>query len=162
MYLKSNTLFALSYISRHTPYNMDFKIRGRPRQQERQKRIYVENIKQQLCMCSALFLYISWLSLHDNDVKMPDFTFYGGRKQATTKFSFSFWTWIWLLGIQFRRVRLHLTKNVSWINCDEDWRNANSLFRQRFRSRRHPWILNVSKLLTPLFIMKYCTLSCAG
>ena len=36
------------------------------------------------------FLYISLPSLHDYDVKMPYFTFYGGRKQATTKFSFSF------------------------------------------------------------------------
>ena len=28
-------------------------------------------------------------SQHDYDVKMPNFTFYGGRKQATTTFSFS-------------------------------------------------------------------------
>ena len=35
-------------------------------------------------------LYISLPSLHDYDAKMPHFTFYGGRKQATTKFSFSF------------------------------------------------------------------------
>ena len=35
-------------------------------------------------------LYISLSSLHDYDVKMPYFTFYGGRKQATTKFSLSF------------------------------------------------------------------------
>ena len=28
--------------------------------------------------------------LHDYDVKMPYFAFYGGRKQATTKFYFSF------------------------------------------------------------------------
>ena len=45
-------------------------------------------------------LYISLPLLHDYDVKMPYFTFYGGRKQATTKFSFSFWTWIWFLGIK--------------------------------------------------------------
>ena len=32
------------------------------------------------------FLYISLPILHDYDVKMPNFTFYGGRKQATTKF----------------------------------------------------------------------------
>ena len=38
------------------------------------------------------FLYISLPLLHDYDVKMPNFTFYGGRKQATTKFSFSFLT----------------------------------------------------------------------
>ena len=40
------------------------------------------------------FLYISLPSLqhclHHYDVKMPNFTFYGGRKQATTIFSFSF------------------------------------------------------------------------
>ena len=36
------------------------------------------------------FLYISLPLLHDYEVKMPSFTFYGGRKQATTNFSFSF------------------------------------------------------------------------
>ena len=35
------------------------------------------------------FLYISLPSLLDYDVKMPNFKFYGGRKRATTKFSFS-------------------------------------------------------------------------
>ena len=38
------------------------------------------------------FLYISLPSLHDYGVKIPNFTFYGGRKQATTNFSFSFKT----------------------------------------------------------------------
>ena len=36
------------------------------------------------------FLYISLRSLHDYDGKMPNFTFYGGRKQVTAKFCFSF------------------------------------------------------------------------
>ena len=36
------------------------------------------------------FLYISFPFLHDYDVKMPNFVFYGGRKQATTKLYFSF------------------------------------------------------------------------
>ena len=36
------------------------------------------------------FLYFSFPFLHDYDVKMPNFAFYGGRKQATTKFYFSF------------------------------------------------------------------------
>ena len=35
------------------------------------------------------FLYISLPSLHDYDVKLPNGTFYGGRKQATTNFSFN-------------------------------------------------------------------------
>ena len=37
------------------------------------------------------FLYISLPLLHDYDVKMPNFTFHGGRKQATTEFAFSFY-----------------------------------------------------------------------
>ena len=38
------------------------------------------------------FLYISLPSLLDYGVKIPNFTFYGGRKQAITNFSFSFKT----------------------------------------------------------------------
>ena len=34
------------------------------------------------------FLYFSLLLLHYYDVKMPNFAFYGERKQATTKFYF--------------------------------------------------------------------------
>ena len=34
------------------------------------------------------FFYISLPSLQDYDLQMPNFTFYGGRKQAMTKFSF--------------------------------------------------------------------------
>ena len=45
------------------------------------------------------FFYISLPSLHDYDVKLPNFTFYRGSTQATTKFPLSFWTWIWSLGI---------------------------------------------------------------
>ena len=46
------------------------------------------------------FLYISLPSLHDYNVKMPNFTMYRGTTEATTKFPLSFWTWIWFLGIQ--------------------------------------------------------------
>jgi len=35
------------------------------------------------------FLYISLRSLHGYDMKMSKSTFYGDRKQETTKFSFS-------------------------------------------------------------------------
>ena len=46
------------------------------------------------------FLYISLPSLHDYDVKMPNFTMCRGSTQAMTKFPLSSWTWIWFLGIQ--------------------------------------------------------------
>ena len=36
------------------------------------------------------FLYISLPLLHDYNMKIPNFMFYGGRKQAMTKFSFPF------------------------------------------------------------------------
>ena len=40
-------------------------------------------------MCITLFCTFLCPFLHDYDVKMPNFTFYGVRKQATMKFSFS-------------------------------------------------------------------------
>ena len=38
------------------------------------------------------FLYIPLPFSYDYDVKLPNFNFYGRRKQATTKFYFSFLT----------------------------------------------------------------------
>ena len=43
-------------------------------------------------------------------VKMPNFTFCEGRKQAMTKFSFSLWTWIWLIEIQLQKSSLAFDK----------------------------------------------------
>ena len=40
--------------------------------------------------------------LHDYDVNMPNFAFYGGRKQEMTEFYFSFSTSISCLGIQLQ------------------------------------------------------------
>ena len=63
-----------------------------------------ENVKKATSLISKTttshvhqtFLYISFPFLHDYDVKMPNFAFYGGRRQATTIY-FSFWAWIWSL-----------------------------------------------------------------
>ena len=57
-----------------------------------------ENVKKTIGLLSKTsslhldhtFLCISLPLLHDYDVKMLSFTFYGGRKQTTPKFSFSF------------------------------------------------------------------------
>ena len=56
------------------------------------------------------FLYISLPSRHDQGGKMPNFTFYGRRQQATAKFYFSFWTWIWFLGIRLKKSSLGFDK----------------------------------------------------
>ena len=57
-----------------------------------------ENVKKVIGLLSKTttlhvhhaFLYISLPPLQDYNVKMANFTFYGGRKQATANFSFSF------------------------------------------------------------------------
>ena len=67
-------------------YYRDFKMPRRRRQWERQKsNRLIEQAKQQLCTCITLFctFHISLPSLHDYDGKMLNFTFYGGRNQAT-------------------------------------------------------------------------------
>ena len=53
------------------------------------------------------FLYVSLPSLHDNDVKVPNFTFSGGREhKTTTMFSFS---WTSTLSLSYR---IQLQKNL--------------------------------------------------
>ena len=80
------------------------------------------------------FLYISLSSLHDYNVKMPNFTFCGGRKRATTKFFFLslnldmvvrnaaseefaciiLWQskWVEKIGIEIERTRIHFLADV--------------------------------------------------
>ena len=95
-------LFIIPGSQRLHVYIRDFKIQRRGRQQERQinNRFYKQ--KKQLCTCTTPFCTFLCPFLHDHDVKMPNFAFYGERKQATTKCSFSFCTWIWSLGIQLQ------------------------------------------------------------
>ena len=55
-----------------------------------------ENVKKQLVSKTTTlhvhhaFLYISLPSLHDYDVKLPNFTFYRKRELTTTNVSYSF------------------------------------------------------------------------
>ena len=69
--------------------NRDLKIQRRGRQQERQKAKGLIS-KATTSHVHHTSLYISFPCLHDYDVKMPNFAFYRGRKQATTKFYFPF------------------------------------------------------------------------
>ena len=59
------------------------------RQRDRQKAIGLLSKTTTLHVHHAV-VYISLSSLPDFDVKTPNCTFYGGRKHATTNFSFSF------------------------------------------------------------------------
>ena len=67
----------------------DFKIQRRADNENLKKAIGLKS-KTTTSHVHRTFLFISFPFLHDYDVKMPDFAFYRGRKQATTKFYFSF------------------------------------------------------------------------
>ena len=91
--------------SKHKIFNLelcykDLKMRRQrwPRERQKSKRFLMS--KTTTLHVHHTFSYSSFPSLHDYNVKMPNFTLYGGRKQATTKFSCFLWTCIWFLGIQ--------------------------------------------------------------
>ena len=73
------------------------------------------------------FLYIFLPSLHDNDMKISNFKFSGGRKQATSKF-FVLWTWIWFLWIKSPGKFAYIWVGIIAMN------EKNSLFKRRFRA----------------------------
>ena len=52
---------------------------------------------------ASRFLYISLLSLHDYDVKLPNLTFCGGREHKTMALFFFFWTLIQSFRIQLKK-----------------------------------------------------------
>ena len=85
--------------------------------------------KQQLCTCIRL-------SLHDYNVKVPNFTFCRRRKLRQW-LSFSFpELWYCLLEFNSWRICLHLTNYSKWNKRKNVWRSTNALFKWRFRTRR--------------------------
>ena len=107
--------------------------------------------KQQLYL-QGTFWYIPLPSLHNVDVKLLNFTFYGGRKIASTKLSFSIWFWISFLGTQLQessptrdkasalKQEIIISWSLTWNNSEEDWKNANSMLKRRFPRCRRPRI----------------------
>ena len=71
------------------------------------------------------FLHISLPSLHDYNVKPPQFAFCRGRRAQENNFLFLLKLWYSLL-----------TNYTRWNKRDEVWGNTNSLFKWLFRRRR--------------------------
>ena len=69
------------------------------------------------------------------DVKMPDFMFYGGRKQATKNKTF-------FLFLKDSSHSFAKVSTVSWNNPDEDWKPANHFLLDVFPCLRHPCIVS--------------------
>ena len=83
-----------------------------------------ENVKKTTDLISKTILHHAFCTflcpfLDEYNVNMPNFAFYRGRQQATTKFCFSFCTWIRCLGIQLQEGSPTFDK-VGRNNCDKD------------------------------------------
>ena len=96
--------------------NGDFKMpqrwRERERQRQKSKIIRLNRQNNTSARAARFSVYFFWLSsLHDYDGKMPNFTFYGGCKQATVN-SFLYLSELEHGPQEFgsKRVYLHLTK----------------------------------------------------
>ena len=61
----------------------ELKQRRRRRQRERQKANRFRLAKQRLCTCSTLLVHFFFV-VHDYDVKLPNFTSWGGHEYKTT------------------------------------------------------------------------------
>ena len=91
--------------------------------------------KHHFWMCITLFLNISLPSLHNYNVKLPNFTFCRRHKHKPTSF-FSF-SELWYSPLKFnsRKICQHLTNWTKWNNRYKVWSSMKSLFKWRFRSR---------------------------
>ena len=104
------------------------------RQRKRQKSNRFRLAKQQLCMCITLFWYISLPPWHDYDVKLPNFTFCGGRKHKTTTLFFFSQTLIQSFSIQFQKNSPTFDElNETEYARLRVWSSANTVFNWRLR-----------------------------
>ena len=91
------------------------------------------------------FLCISFLLLHDYNVKMPNFTFWRGRENTRQRLSYSF--------LELRRSLLefksrNLTNWTRWNKCYKVCSSATSLFKRHFLNRRCRCCLRVSIIIS--------------
>ena len=77
----------IKYVTRD--FNIQRSGRQRERQKKKKKQLVFKISETSTLRFHAFFVHFFPI-LHDYDVKMPNFAFYGGRKQATTTFYFSF------------------------------------------------------------------------
>ena len=121
------------------------KQRWRRWQQEQQKSNRFRSAKQQLFVRASRFLYIPLPSLHNYDVKLPNFTSYGRHEHETTTFP---GLRLSPLEFKYRKICQKMTNWTRWNKRDEVWSRAISLFKWRFRSRRRCCYLSYLLTLT--------------
>ena len=110
-----------------------------------------ENVKKAIGLiqfCKSITLYCTFLSRHCTTTTWKCLTVVQMENTSDYEIFLLFLNLDMVLrNSTLDWVHLHLTKLVTWSNRDEDWKNKNSLFQQRFRCRRRPRILR--SLLTP-------------
>ena len=110
-----------------------------------------ENVKKAIGLiqfCTSITLYCTFLSRHCTTTTWKCLTVVQMENTSDYEIFLLFLNLDMVLrNSTLDWVHLHLTKLVTWSNRDEDWKNKNSLFQQRFRCRRRPRILR--SLLTP-------------
>ena len=93
---------------------------------------------EKLIPCSPLFVhFLVCPSLYDYGVKMPNFSFYGRCRYATTNL-FSVRSWIWFLGSELQERSLTFEIIAVMITC---WRKGIHFLSDAFTASP-PWYLN--------------------
>ena len=77
------------------------------------------------------FLYIFLPLVHDYDVKMPNFTFFGECEHKRTTFFFFSWNLSQSLKIQLQKIYQNLTNRTRWNKRDIVWTYDSSLFKSK-------------------------------
>ena len=125
-------------------HRRELKQRRRRRQRERQKSDRFRLVKQHLVHHAFLVHFLP--SLHDYNVKVPNFTFCRGREKKDNNFLFRFLNFDTYSPLKFNSKK-GLPK-FDEVKGDKVWSSTNSLFKWRFCSRRRRCCL--SSLLTLL------------
>ena len=108
---------------------------GRRRQRQRQKSIALVSKTTTLHVHHA-FLYISLPSLHDYDVKWPNFKFFEDGKSKATKSTISVWTRARLPLLSSNINSLLLSNWATWDSREMFWKDTESIFQRSFHGRR--------------------------
>ena len=120
-----------SCITRANIWNLTKLRRRRRRQRERQKR---NRFKEQ--NNNHAFLYISLLSLHNQDASWPNFKFTWERKRQGDKFYHLCQNSGAVPSLQLRPNSLLLSNWAPWNNREKKWKDAKTVFQRRFHGRR--------------------------
>ena len=114
--------------------------RRQRRQRQRQKAIGLVSKTTTLHVHHA-FVCISLPSLHDYDVKWPNFKFFLARERQGDKFYHLCLNSAWPPLLSFNINSLLFINWATWDNREMVWKDVEAIFQRRFHGRRRCWIV---------------------